>query len=253
MGSAGRLRGRQMLAAEPGWTVELLQNGVTPEPSLRAPPVFAEYDLSAVRVSSAEPPGGPTMVETRLTVHGAGFASYGDGQLTCVLGASSPTLVEATLLDTQTILCIVPVQTRADDLTVRVSLNGGDPGTSSGDAVTFAYYVPPYLGSISPSKGGAGGGTLVTIVGVGFEALSPWSKVRKQYLRCAFGGSADVVEARSHTDTKVRLARTPLSNVYHRTCHAHSSTPLPHVCPPSCPGRLRHALGRRGRRRQFVA
>ena len=49
------------------WTVHVLQNGVTAEPPLYHDPLFSEYNLSAVTVSSFVPPSLVQVHSCKLT------------------------------------------------------------------------------------------------------------------------------------------------------------------------------------------
>ena len=60
------------------------------------PPLWTEYPLAHVRVTAAEPPGGPLGAPLEVLLRGNGFMSLGEGQLVCIVGG---TLVAATLID----------------------------------------------------------------------------------------------------------------------------------------------------------
>jgi hypothetical protein len=80
------------------WSLDVLQNGVTVDPRTAAAElILHQYDPAAVRVSAVFPPGGIVGLETAVTVHGSGFASYGDGQLVCVV--DDATSVSAVLVN----------------------------------------------------------------------------------------------------------------------------------------------------------
>ena len=182
------------------WRLEVVQNGMDADPSLY-PLTLTTYDLAAVRVSALDPPGGPTGVETAVTVRGTGFATYGEVQLVCRIGGVN---VPAVLLDVNRTLCKVPPLAAPAGVVVTVSLNNGTSGTLSSDATVFTAYHPPYLTSILPGEGDARGGTRVTVYGVGFTAISADASVRSGLLRCRFGGAqSPTVAALSHTDSSV--------------------------------------------------
>ena len=182
------------------WRVEVLQNGVDPEPSPRAVQL-STYDLSAVRVSAVIPLGGPVGVETAVTVLGSGFATYGAGHFVCRIGSVH---APAVMLDATRTLCTLPPLGAAGSFGVTVSLNNGTAGTFSVDSVPFEAYYPPYLSAVSPVEGDAQGGTTVTVFGRGFLALSVDAATRAGLLRCRFGGvEAATVQPLSHTDTQV--------------------------------------------------
>lgn len=195
------------------WKVSVLQNGMDAEPSLYDGGLtFTTYDLGRVHVSALLPPGGPVSgAPTSVTVLGRSFATYGTEQtVCCVGGVGNGTLVPASVLDPQRILCTLPTFSAAGSVAVAVSLSGGDAGTCSAASVPFMAYVPPYVAAISPKDGNAQGGTLVTITGMGFNALSHDAAVRARYLRCAIAsnaGPSTSIGCLSHNDTQV-ICRT---------------------------------------------
>ena len=186
------------------WSVKILQNGLTADPALLRHPVFTEYDIESVRVSELAPPGGVTGQPTAVTVLGSGFANYGVGQLICRVtdpdGIAST--VPGLLLDTQSFLCTVPPAYHEGIGTLTVSLNNGTGGAYSLDAAAFRYYHAPYLASITPARGSAQGGTLITLTGKGFTALAPAdAALRSRFLRCKFGTEVQKSPTVSHTDS----------------------------------------------------
>ena len=141
------------------WKVQVLQNGIHPEPTLYGDPIFSTYDLASLRVTSLDPPGGVVGVSTTVTVIGSGFAEYGVGQLKCRVGGASGTLINGELLDSDRMLCTLPAATSAGSTDVTVSLNNGAAGTFSADEVSFIHYTPPHIVSTKPTEGKAEGGT----------------------------------------------------------------------------------------------
>ena len=186
------------------WKVQVLQNGLTKEPALFGDPRFREYDVSDVRISSLMPPGGPVGVATAVVVRGSGFEELGDGQLACRVGGANGALVPGLLLSAERIRCLLPAATDVGSAAVTVSLNNGTDGTFSADQPAFQNYAPPFLDAVSPTGGSADGGTIVTITGQGFSALSTDAAVRAALMRCTFGRDEGVsVKALTHTDTSV--------------------------------------------------
>ena len=196
------------------WIVSVLQNGVDAEPFLYSELAFTTYDLAQVRVSELLPPGGTTgpagSTQTAVTVLGSGFAKYGEAQIACRVSGSTlvpgSQLVRGSLLDAQRIRCVLPAIGAAGVVTVTVSLSAGRAGTFSADAAPFTAYVPPYVAAVFPTEGDAKGGTLVTVTGLGFGALSTDPATRMSHLRCAFttaAGPSASVQALSHSDTQV--------------------------------------------------
>ena len=89
------------------WGVQVLCSGAFVERTLYgSDPVFEEYDLAKVRVHEVIPTGGVTGRETRVTVVGSGFASYGQNQLICRVGTSAT--VPGFLLNSTHIICNLP-------------------------------------------------------------------------------------------------------------------------------------------------
>ena len=144
------------------WYVSVLQNGLSAEPTLYGSPTFSTYDISTVRVSSINPPGGATGASTAVTISGSGFADYGAGQLSCRVSATSgSTLVSALMLSASQVMCTLPAGADAESIAVTVSLNNGTAGSFSPDEVAFVRYPPPLLNAVSPNRGEAGGGELI--------------------------------------------------------------------------------------------
>lgn len=103
------------------WRVEVRQNGVSSEPALLGGLYYEQYDLGALRLDSAVPPGGPVATDTAVTIHGGGFVSYEPGQLVCVGSYFGSTVnVAATLLDATRLVCVIP-------RTLAVSIASGHP------------------------------------------------------------------------------------------------------------------------------
>jgi hypothetical protein len=184
------------------WSVSILQNGLTPEPTLFGAPTFTTYDLATVVVSELVPPGGLVGAPNTVIVHGAGFASYGTGQLICRAGNVD---VPGTLLDSSRVRCAMPAIEVAQTVDVRVSLNGGSAGTFTATQRPFATYAQPTITSVSPSLGSAEGGTRVVLWGTGFTALSTDATLRSSYLRLRFGSGASAAELTplSHNESAV--------------------------------------------------
>ena len=191
------------------WEVEVLQNGVHVDPALFGAILFKEYDIGSVRVSSVHPVGGPIGVATALTVHGTGFAQYGEGMVVCRIGSEDDgTLLPGELLDASRVLCSLPPMGTPREIDVTVSLNNGSAGTFSADAISFTVYAPPHVASVTPSRGDAEGGTTVTVYGFGFFAISGDVNVRSALLRCRFGDDGRHVVPTSHKENEV-VCRTP--------------------------------------------
>ena len=179
-------------------------------PSLYGPPEFSTYDISTVRVSSVDPPGGPTGEVTVVTVRGSGFADYGDGQIKCRLGVAggTPALVTGFMLSPTQVSCTLPAAIAAGNVDLELSLNNATAGSFSNDKWTFAWYAPPLVFAVIPNKGDASGGTVVTLGGRGIAALSTDAAFRAANLRCRFGTTVQSVPPSSHTDHSVVCTST---------------------------------------------
>ena len=200
--------------ADAKFAVSVSINGRSVEPNKFAgvDVVFTEYDLSRVRVSHIEPPGGPTGVATAVTLVGSGFALYGEGQLQC---KANGILVPGMLLDSTKVLCTVPSEavSSVGSAPITISLNNGTAGTFSGDQVGFRVYPTPVLNSIVPNKGDSNGGTVVTVVGSGFTQMYPGNSARDylyrtRLLKCSFGAQVQALEPAFHNDTHIVCTTT---------------------------------------------
>lgn len=175
------------------YTLETKLNGVTPVPTfgLGGSISFTEYDLAQVRVASIYPKGFPTSTQTAITLKGSGFATYGQGQLVCQLTdwTGAEISIPGTLLGIgatrSSILCPFYTGATPTTYTVRLSLNGGSAGTFSSDTHRFSAYEQAVLYDVTPRKGDANGGNVVTISGRGFTGLAPLEFKRQQSMRRA--------------------------------------------------------------------
>ena len=152
------------------WILSVLLNGVTAAPSMYDALRIFEYDLNLVRISHVAPRSGPVGEAATVTIFGAGFARYGDGQLKC---SASGLLLDGVLLDENRVLCTLPAQSAPTSLILALSLNAGSNGTFSPDQPTWQAYQPPTLLSIEPAVGDANGGTDVTVSNLVFFESAP--------------------------------------------------------------------------------
>ena len=188
------------------YTLTIVQNGRDPEPTLAGNPVFTTYEVAAIRVIAIHPPGGIAGLRTAVTVSGVGFARLGADQLVCLAGENmsvAESVPAGTLIDSQRMLCTLPAVQNEGAVAVGVSLNAGVYGTRSASTVTFQHYALPHLAAITPDVGSSRGGTVVTLQGAGFAALSATAAVRAAHLRCRFGATVQVLPPTSHNDTHV--------------------------------------------------
>ncbi|MFQ5655541.1 MAG: IPT/TIG domain-containing protein, partial [Planctomycetota bacterium] len=112
-------------------------------------------------ISSVYPTAGAAAGGTELTVYGSDFTSGA----TITVGGTSASIVS---IGPTEIRCVAPagVQGPAD---LGVANPGGLSDTLVG-GFTYLAASDPSIASVSPASGGAGGGTVVSIAGAGFEA-----------------------------------------------------------------------------------
>ena len=143
------------------------------------------------------PVGGPLGGGTRVTIYGSGFTAF-SSLMEYVLCRWQATIVDqnaaaaaGTLLlpppesgavehtDTM-IVCLAPRARAGANVLVNLtlSLNAHDFGDTG---LTFQYYELPYVAAITPSGGHRTGGTMVTILGTGFDVLEDGAHVSCQY------------------------------------------------------------------------
>ena len=167
-----------------------------------------EYDLLPTNVSflyyeqptnftAIEPTGGPTGGGTLVTITGGPFDRYSSvaSDVLCRFGEN---YTRVTRLQSGRIECASPARTSDGLVDVHVSLNGIDTDFGA-SGYSFKYYdqPAPHPGSgfaqIVPNGGPVGGGTYVTIDGVGFLAFAP----EISFVRCRWdGGVVDPVAMR---------------------------------------------------------
>ena len=147
--------------------LEVSLNGVDWTVSRRP---FTFYDHARVRVSLFEPQGGPTAGGTHFWVHGSGFRA--SEHLKCSWdGNVNPELkVDATYINYHTFKCISPPITTAGSRALEIAF---DDYHFTYDARQWTYYDPDGLivSAVDPIGGPVRGGTLIEILGVGFERL----------------------------------------------------------------------------------
>ena len=119
---------------------------------------------------------------TRVLIHGHTNLSAGS-HLLCKLGGGGAVVVDATLVDSHTLACLVPPVNNGsvgiEAAPLEVSLNGQQ---YSADGLSWTHTEIPRVSAIYPTAGVSAGGVLLTLTGVGFgggcERL------------CRFGGGA---------------------------------------------------------------
>lgn len=127
-------------------------------------------------VNSIEPSWGFEDEETKVTLHGSGFANT--SELACSLGRDGTRLV-ANFVSTAVMSCTVPMATTKGEYEVEVTINGLE--FSSGGN-TYSVEEGPSVLSIVPSSGPNWGGEAVHVKGFNFK--------HTQELGCLFGAKA---------------------------------------------------------------
>jgi hypothetical protein len=131
---------------------------------------------AAAHVRQLSPVSGPSTGGTRVTVSGHGFALR--ASLSCGFRpAGAPASVaateaKATYVSSTTLTCVAPAMPANATVgaagawhTVEVSNNGADYSVSG---VGFKFAAPAEVTGVSPASGPVGGGTVLTLTGVGF-------------------------------------------------------------------------------------
>jgi IPT/TIG domain/Right handed beta helix region len=167
-------------------TANDLTNGIAvdPENNDSVTATCAPEPLPTVTVVS--PASGPTTGGTSVTITGTNFG----GARSVVFGGNGANF---TVVNATTITATTPAHGAG---AVEVDVTTG-AGTGIGSAA-FTYLVLPAVTGISPNKGPAAGGTIVTITGTGF---SPATGV-------SFGGAA-AVSFTVNTDSQITATSPP--------------------------------------------
>ena len=148
-------------------------------------------------LSGITPVGGPREGGTRVTILGSGFMAFApvisfvrcrwQAPIVDVIAASNARTIglpfpESSAIEhTDTrIVCLAPSARigAAELVNLTLTLNALDFGDTG---LTFQYYAPPRVTTITPSGGHRTGGTIVTISGEGFDVLADGAYVSCQY------------------------------------------------------------------------
>lgn len=107
-------------------------------------------------------------------VYGSGFVDR-DGLLLCRFGDDH--VVEATFASSSVVRCTAPAQTEPGAIEIAVSVDGGATFGGNGPSdsglaasVHFRYLAPSFVTDISPRSGPDTGGTVVSVLGMGFSS-----------------------------------------------------------------------------------
>ena len=148
-------------------------------------------------LSGLTPVGGPRGGQTRVTIYGAGFTAFSQlvehvrcrwqapivdaiaAQIGGVLGLDPPESGALEHSEGRIVCLSPPARAGASELVnLTLSLNARDFGDTG---LAFQYYQQPRVDTITPSGGHRTGGTVVTIVGDGFDVLDGGAHVSCQY------------------------------------------------------------------------
>jgi hypothetical protein len=142
---------------------------------------------------------------------GSGFLAFSSSLVRCRWQAPIVDMLAASLAQTlslpppesqplelsnRRIVCLAPPARvgAAETVNLTLSLNAIDFGATG---LHFQYYDNPYVARIIPSGGHRTGGTLVTLVGTGFDALD-----RGAYLSCQYGEPTNAAYNPRYTITR---------------------------------------------------
>ena len=144
-------------------------------------------------LTAVAPSAGPQAGGTVLTISGTDIR--GSLPLFCGFG-SAHAPVPATFIDSGYVICTTPSIVTAQVAPLYILNNN----FTSANNLTFNFYPPPSVSSISPTLGIAAGGTLVTVSGQAFSYAVN--------IRCAFG-SSKIMASSILNDTALVCASPP--------------------------------------------
>lgn len=177
------------VVAPPGaGTVDVTVTDPTSGTSATGPADSYTYAHPVPAISSVTPGSGTIYGGTTVTLAGSGFdpATPGD---TVDFGMAAATVTAAST----TSLTVVAPPGAAGSVPVTVTTDGGTSNASS-----YTYVAsPPTVSSITPASGSTAGGTVVTLLGAGFDPTASGDTV-------TFGTSTATVTAASTTSLTVR-------------------------------------------------
>jgi hypothetical protein len=155
-------------ATVPAGTVGTVDVTVTTPVGVSATKPADQYTyVAAPTVTGVNPSSGSVGGNNTVTISGTGFsgatAVFFGGNAATSFTVNSPTSITA----------VVPASTgdAAGTVDVTVTTAGGTSGTSAADQYTYGVLIPS-ITSVSPSSGYVGGGTVVTISGIGFTGAT---------------------------------------------------------------------------------
>ncbi len=136
------------------------------------------YVLPGPRIDSISPTTGSTAGGSAITIFGGGFVN---GATVTIGGVAASNVVVAS---SNSITARTPLGPANDQVNTAKDVVVRNPdGLTATKAAAFSYFVPALsVTAISPTVGGTGGGTVVTIIGTGFTTTVASS--------VTFGGTA---------------------------------------------------------------
>lgn len=146
-----------------------------------------------VHISHLEPACGPVDGGTRLYLHGTGFEGGENATRFCRFGASGAA-VAARLISSSQLLCVAPLGTHGQSVSIEVTTNAMDFAAVA--PTNFTYHQAVVVSQLSPSSGPTEGGTLIDIAGA-------FTSVGTSF-NCRFGADRPAVPASRASETTMR-------------------------------------------------
>ena len=153
--------------AMPRFCLALLASATVASATAPSPPHDSLTLSEDCVVLTISPTAGPMLGGTLVNLTGT---RLGDGAAwRCSFGTS---IVGAEYFeDAERVGCLSPSSDVAASVPTNVSIDGGS-SFCSGEPQPYQYYAPPNVSAISPASGSTEGGTVVTVLGSGFSALT---------------------------------------------------------------------------------
>lgn len=130
-----------------------------------------------------------------MQVYGTGFVNR-TGLLLCRFGETG--VVEASFGSSSVVRCSTPAQAEPGAVSVAVSVDGGvtfggEGSSGLASVLHFRYLAPSLVTGVSPRSGPATGGTVVSVVGTGFNS--------DFHFTCKFQPNGPVAESETAAET----------------------------------------------------
>lgn len=119
-------------------------------------------------------------------IFGTGFVNH-TGLLFCRFGENN--VVAASFASSRLVRCLAPAQSLPGAVDIAVSIDGGVSFGQASDYVAghFRYIAPSFVNGLSPRSGPDTGGTVITVLGAGFND--------DFHLSCSFQGGTQIEDA----------------------------------------------------------